>query len=122
MKKLTFAERASDKVASVVGSWRFIVVQSILLTLWIAINTFTHYVWDAPPYIGLNLLLSFQAAFTAPIIMMAQNRQSIIDRKKAEHDYRINEKAEKEIADLHIKFDKELTMIIQKLSVLQKKK
>ncbi len=112
MKRLTFAERASDKVASVVGSWRFIIIQSILLTLWIAVNTFTRYVWDAPPYIGLNLLLSFQAAFTAPIIMMAQNRQSNIDRNKAHKDYQVNIRAEQEIRDLHAEV-KDLVGIIK---------
>ena len=99
--RLTFAQKASDRVAAIVGSWRFIIIQSTILALWIIINTFTQYIWDEKPYIMLNLVLSFQAAFTAPIIMMAQNRQSNIDRNKANNGYKLNIKAEQEIRDLH---------------------
>jgi len=83
-------------VAETVGSWRFIIIQSILLTLWILFNILAvikH--WDPYPFILLNLMLSFQAAYTAPIIMMmSQNRQSDMDRERAEHDYQVNVKAE----------------------------
>lgn len=88
----------ADTVASTVGSWRFIIVQSILLSFWIILNviaTIKH--WDSYPFILLNLMLSFQAAYTAPIIMMSQNRQSTIDRERAEHDYQVNVKAELEV-------------------------
>jgi len=61
--------------------------------------------WDPYPFILLNLVLSFQSAYAAPIIMMSQNRQSEIDRRRAEHDYRINVKAELEIELLHAKID-----------------
>jgi uncharacterized membrane protein len=79
--------------------------------------------WDPYPFILLNLVLSFQAAYAAPIIMMSQNRQSEIDRRHAEHDYRINVKAELEIELLHNKIDAlreqeilKLINIIQRLS------
>ena len=61
--------------------------------------------WDPYPFILLNLALSFQAAYAAPVIMMSQNRQQDIDRKAAEKDYRINVKAELEIELLHEKID-----------------
>lgn len=99
-------ERASDFIADLVGSWRFIIVQSVLLGLWIVLNSIAwlqH--WDPYPFILLNLALSFQAAFTAPIIMMAQNRQSAIDRHKAQLDYDVNLKAELDITALHEKID-----------------
>jgi uncharacterized membrane protein len=102
----TFGERASDWIAGMVGSWRFIIVQSVLLGLWIVLNSIAwlqH--WDPYPFILLNLVLSFQAAFTAPIIMMAQNRQSDIDRHKAQLDYDVNLKAELDITALHQKLD-----------------
>jgi uncharacterized membrane protein len=88
------------------GSWRFIIVQSVLLFLWVVLNI-TAYVerWDPYPFILLNLALSFQAAYAAPFIMMSQNRQQDIDRKKAENDYQINIKAELEIEQLHQKID-----------------
>ena len=79
--------------------------------------------WDPYPFILLNLLLSFQAAYTAPIIMMSQNRQSMLDRAKAEKDYDVNLKAELEIELLHQKMDmmreqeiKRLTLLVEELS------
>ncbi|HRE19843.1 MAG TPA: DUF1003 domain-containing protein [Rhabdaerophilum sp.] len=98
--------RIADAVATTVGSWRFIVVQSLLLLAWIAANAIGFWkAWDPYPFILLNLILSFQAAYTAPIIMMSQNRQAEIDRRQAESDYRINVKAELEIELLHNKID-----------------
>ncbi len=99
-------QRVADRVAAVVGSWRFIIVQSTLLLAWIALNVVAYLQhWDPYPFILLNLVLSFQAAYTAPIIMMSQNRQSEVDRRHAETDYRINVKAELEIEALHAKID-----------------
>jgi uncharacterized membrane protein len=93
-------------VAATMGSWRFIIIQTAILFAWIVLNV-TAYVqrWDPYPFILLNLALSFQAAYAAPFIMMAQNRQQDIDRKKAENDYEINIKAELEIELLHEKID-----------------
>ncbi|MEK9970650.1 MAG: DUF1003 domain-containing protein [Ferrovibrio sp.] len=98
--------RVADAVAAIVGSWRFILIQSALLAAWLVGNAmFGNSAWDPYPFILLNLLLSFQAAYTAPIIMMSQNRQSEIDRKHAENDYNVNIKAELEIELLHQKID-----------------
>jgi uncharacterized membrane protein len=102
----TFGELASDSIANVVGSWRFILIQSGLLLLWLVLNVVgwvSH--WDPYPFILLNLVLSFQAAFTAPVIMMAQNRQSDIDRHRAQLDYDVNLRAELDIEALHEKLD-----------------
>jgi uncharacterized membrane protein len=96
----------ADWVADTVGSWRFIIIQSVLLGIWIILNAVAFiYHWDPYPFILLNLVLSFQAAYAAPVIMMSQNRQSEIDRRHAEHDRRINVKAELEIELLHNKID-----------------
>lgn len=96
----------ADFVAKMVGSWRFIIIQSIILAIWIVLNVVAYVNhWDPYPFILLNLALSFQAAYAAPIIMMSQNRQSEIDRRNAEHDYQINVKAELEIELLHNKID-----------------
>lgn len=103
---LRFGDRMADRIAAIVGSWRFIIVQSLLLLLWIGINTIAWVAhWDPYPFILLNLALSFQAAFTAPILMMAQNRQADIDRRKAQLDYDVNLKAELDIEALHQKLD-----------------
>ena len=97
-EQISFGQKAADRIASTVGSWRFIITQSVLLIVWIALNV-TAYLqhWDPYPFILMNLLLSTQAAYTAPMIMMSQNRQAIRDRLEAHNDYLINQKAEAEI-------------------------
>ena len=98
-ERLTSGERVADTVARTIGSWRFIIIQSIVLISWIVLNVIAWVnAWDPYPFILLNLALSFQAAYSAPIIMMSQNRQAAKDRLSAEHDYHINLKAELEIA------------------------
>lgn len=100
-----WADRAADWVTNLVGSWRFIIVQSALLVSWIIFNALSAARVDPYPFILLNLMLSFQAAYTAPIIMMSQNRQAEIDRRRSIEDYDINRKAELEIETLHHKLD-----------------
>jgi uncharacterized membrane protein len=103
---LTVGQRIADTVAAAMGSWPFIITQSVILMFWVALNV-TAYVqrWDPYPFILLNLALSFQAAYAAPFIMMSQNRQQDIDRRSTEHDHQINIKAELEIELLHQKID-----------------
>ncbi|WP_420382287.1 DUF1003 domain-containing protein [Novosphingobium sp.] len=103
---LTVGQKVADTVAAAMGSWKFIIIQSGLLFLWIVLNV-TAYVqkWDPYPFILLNLALSFQAAYAAPFIMMSQNRQQDIDREAAACDYQVNIKAELEIELLHQKLD-----------------
>ena len=114
---LTLGQRIADKVAATMGSWTFIIVQSVVLLVWIVLNV-TAYVqrWDPYPFILLNLALSFQAAYAAPFIMMSQNRQQDIDRKAAENDYKINIKAELEIELLHQKLDQLRETEVMRLS------
>jgi uncharacterized membrane protein len=127
--QLTVGQKIADQVASNMGSWRFIIIQSTILIVWIVLNL-TAYVqrWDPYPFILLNLALSFQAAYAAPFIMMSQNRQQDIDRKQAENDYQINIKAELEIELLHQKIDElrekevlELTRAVEALTQLLNK-
>ncbi|MEJ0060342.1 MAG: DUF1003 domain-containing protein [Terricaulis sp.] len=101
----TFADRAADWIAGLVGSWRFVIIQSALLAAWLIFNIVSQARVDPYPFILLNLLLSFQAAYTAPVIMMSQNRQSDIDRARNMEDYEVNRKAELEIETLHEKID-----------------
>lgn len=120
---MTTGEHIADVVAATMGSWTFIIVQSLILLVWIILNI-TAYVqqWDPYPFILLNLALSFQAAYAAPVIMMSQNRQAAIDRAAAEADYGVNAKAELEIELLHQKVDllreqevSELIQVIRRL-------
>ena len=127
--KLTVGQKIADSVASTMGSWKFIIIQSIILFFWIVLNiiAFVQH-WDPYPFILLNLALSFQAAYAAPFIMMSQNRQQDIDRQAAENDYHINIKAELEIELLHQKLDQlretevlHLTEVVHELVALLKK-
>jgi uncharacterized membrane protein len=88
--------------ARTVGSWRFIAVQSAALLIWVLLNATGAVVtaWDPYPFILLNLALSFQAAYAAPILMMSQNRTADLDRTAAKVDYAVNQKAENEIEEI----------------------
>lgn len=103
----TYGQKLSDKVAEMGGSWKFIIIFGILLTIWIFYNTEIkqNKSFDPYPYILLNLILSCIAAIQAPIIMMSQNRKEAKDRKRAINDYMINLKSEIEIRNLHEKVD-----------------
>ncbi len=100
-KASTLGARVADSTASLIGSWRFIIIQTIVVIVWMFLNVvaFTSH-WDVYPFVLLNLLFSTQAAYAAPIIMMAQNRQNDRDRYHAREDYRTNLRAKKEIEEL----------------------
>lgn len=95
-------DRAADKVATFMGSWKFIVIQSVIVVVWMTANTigFIDH-WDIYPFVLLNLVFSTQAAYAAPIIMMAQNRASERDRANAQHDYDVNVQSREELRLLH---------------------
>ncbi|MGV1824572.1 DUF1003 domain-containing protein [Agrobacterium vitis] len=120
-RPLRFGDRASDAVASFGGSWRFIIIFSIILVAWMAINSIGLFLrpFDPYPYILLNLLLSCVAAMQAPIIMMSQKRQEEKDRQRAENDYMINLRAELEIRQLHEKIDHQMAHQWARLAELQ---
>lgn len=106
LNKTTFGQRAADKLAKFAGSWRFIIIFSLILMTWIIINIyFLSQPFDPYPFILLNLVLSCLAAIQAPVIMMSQNRQEEKDRQRNENDYRVNLKTEFIIEDLHDKID-----------------
>ncbi len=117
----TFGERLADTIATFGGSWPFLIVFGILLSLWIMMNSLV-LLWrpvDPYPFILLNLLLSCLAAVQAPIIMMSQNRQEAKDRVRAQHDYQVNLKAELEIRQLHEKIDHLLSHQWERLVEIQ---
>lgn len=99
--KLTQGQKIADMITKAMGSWIFIITQTILIVVWIGFNL-TAYIqhWDPYPFILLNLLFSTQAAYAAPIIMMAQNRQSERDRTQARYDLATDRAAKREIEDL----------------------
>jgi len=97
----TFGQKAADGLTKWAGSWIFIILIGIFIAIWIYLNL-TAYInnWDPWPFIILNLCLSCLAAIQAPIILMSQNRENQRDRLKAEYDYAVNRKAEKEIREI----------------------
>ena len=120
-RKLTFGEGLSDKIAEFGGSWKFILLFGGVMLLWIGLNSaaLIFKPFDPFPYILLNLVLSCLAAVQAPVIMMSQNRQEAKDRLRAEHDYRVNLKAELEIRHLHEKIDHLLSKQWERLVEIQ---
>jgi uncharacterized membrane protein len=119
-ERLTFGERLADRVATIGGSWSFIMGFGAFLVAWTVINTvvLAARAFDPFPFIFLNLMLSMLAALQAPIIMMSQNRQAAKDRFEARLDYETNLRSEAEIAGLHAKIDA-LSSQIDRLIVLQ---
>jgi len=117
----TFGQRIADHVARFGGSWTFIMLFAGVIAGWIVLNCLSWFFrpFDPYPFIFLNLILSMVAALQAPVIMMSQNRQSARDRLQADHDYRVNLKAEVEIRLLHTKLDQMLSHQWQRLLELQ---
>lgn len=115
-ESLSVGQRLADWVANGMGSWRFIIWQTIFVLLWMALNVVGFfYHWDAYPFILLNLIFSTQAAYAAPIIMMSQNRQGERDRMQALEDYRTNQEAKFEIEALQIQLNKIETEKLDKI-------
>lgn len=113
---LSFGERIADVVANGMGSWRFIIWQTIIVVAWMVLNVvaFVHH-WDVYPFILLNLIFSTQAAYAAPIIMMSQNRQNARDREQAQSDYLTNTEAKREIEALQLQLHKLETEKLDKI-------
>lgn len=120
-ERMTLGQRVADRVADTIGSWPFIIIQTFILTIWIILNV-TAWIkrWDPYPFILLNLMLSFQAAYSGPVIMMSQNRQSAKDRLAAEVDHEVNTKAELEINNLMRRMDELEISIEENQSELKK--
>ena len=77
--------RVADRVTDFIGSWGFIAIQTVIVLSWIAGNVYLVFHFDPYPFILLNLAFSIQAAYAAPLILLASNRQAIRDRATLEH-------------------------------------
>ena len=85
-EEATLGERVADAAAAGIGSWRFLIIQTIAVIAWLTLNIVglvNH--WDPFPFILLNLLFSVQAAYTGPVLLLAGNRQAQKDRLTLEH-------------------------------------
>ena len=105
--KRTLGQKAADGLTKIAGSWGFISGFIIFLIVWMMTNVYAWInQWDPYPFILLNLVLSTIAAIQAPIILMSQNREEQRDRIRAEYDYKVNVKAEKEIEQIQKQLDR----------------
>lgn len=121
--KLTQGQKIADKITKAMGSWVFIITQTIFIAIWVALNL-TAWInhWDPYPFILLNLLFSTQAAYAAPVIMMAQNRQAQRDRLQARYDLETDRAAKKEIEELQKSLSRiELEKLDKIVEMLKKK-
>ena len=110
----SLGERVADHVAAFIGSWTFIIIQSVIFAVWVVINTlwlFSAYQFDPYPFILFNLFMSAEAAYSSPLILMSQNRQAQRDREQAQHDY-----------DTNIAAKEEIETILRELSRLEQQK
>lgn len=108
-------------MAAKVGSWAFLIGQSTVLAGWVGCNLMPglpH--WDESPFILLNLVFSFASAYTAPVVLMSQNRQSEEDRENANHNYQVTLQAAQKLELLHEKLDAEYAKKLDELTVLIK--
>lgn len=115
-RQLTMGDRVADNVAEFIGSWKFIIGQAAIMACWVIINTlalFHVFRFDVYPFVFLNLAMSAEAAFSAPIIMMSQNRQADKDRLTAQNDYQTDCKGEEEIRNLMDHLDHQDTVLLQ---------
>lgn len=110
----TLGERLADRIATVVGSWMFLIIQSVMLIIWMTLNVMGWWNrWDPYPFVLLNLVLSFQAAFATPVILMSQNRQGWLSERRNQLDLQINLLAEQEnTKQLHL-----LRLVCEKLEI-----
>jgi uncharacterized membrane protein len=117
----TLGERLADRVAAVIGSWPFIIGQSILMVLWVYLNVWAIFIkhWDPYPFILLNLVLSFQATYAGPIVLLAGNRQSQKDRITLEHAADESDKGEQHITKILIEIKKNTELTLQILQELE---
>lgn len=100
LENSSMGARVADHVAAFIGSWLFIIIQSVIFAVWVVVNTLLllqPYQFDPYPFILFNLFMSAEAAYSSPLILMSQNRQAERDRIQAQHDYDTNIAAKEEI-------------------------
>lgn len=97
----TLGQRLADKCAAGLGSWRFIIIQSLIMVGWVTWNGAAKHPFDGFPFILLNLALSTSAAYAAPLLQLSSNRTAEHDRIKAEHDYCVNEETLRLLRQIH---------------------
>jgi uncharacterized membrane protein len=122
LEQLTVGQKVADSFASGIGSWTFVIVQAVIMILWMIINTLTLFQFihfDIFPFVFLNLAMSAEAAFSSPLIMMSQNRQSEKDRLTAQNDYETDMKAEHHIEEMVRHLDSQDDELLRQSKMLE---
>lgn len=120
-EQMTIGARIADAVANTIGSWNFIIIQAAIMAVWIVVNTLVVlFRFDSYPFVFLNLAMSAEAAFSAPVIMMSQNRQATKDRITAEETYRNAKKSEEETRSVMAHLSAQDTELLQQTTELLK--
>ena len=119
----TLGERVADKASAGIGSWTFLIVQSILIVIYVTLNVigFVNH-WDPYPFILLNLCFTIQAAYTGPILLLAGNRQAQKDRLRLEHTAEVAETAERSTLDILAEIERNTEATLRILDHLQKRR
>jgi uncharacterized membrane protein len=119
----TLGEKVADKVASGIGSWWFLGIQSVLILIWITLNVWglTH-AWDLYPFILLNLMFTIQAAYTGPVLLLSGNRQAQKDRLRLEHTAEVSETAEKATLTILEEIERNTEATLKVLEHLKKRR
>lgn len=117
--KATFGERLADRIASGIGSWAFLIIQTIAVLCWVGFNLYLAFHWDPFPFILLNLLFSVQAAYTGPVLLLAGNRQSQKDRLTLEHASDEAERGEKATQEVLTEIKRNTELTVQLLEELR---
>ncbi|HTZ38022.1 MAG TPA: DUF1003 domain-containing protein [Stellaceae bacterium] len=126
LANLSSGARVADMVAGFIGSWPFIIIQSVIFILWVAFNTFwlfARWQFDPYPFILFNLFMSAEAAYASPLILMSQNRQTERDRVQAQQDYDTNVAAKQEIETILVELGRiELEKLDRIVALLEAKR
>jgi uncharacterized membrane protein len=119
----TLGEKVADKVASGIGSWWFLGIQSLAILVWITLNVWglTHH-WDVFPFILLNLMFTIQAAYTGPVLLLSGNRQAQKDRLRLEHTAEVSETAEKATLTILEEIERNTQATLKVLEHLKKRR
>lgn len=120
-EEATPSERIADELSAAIGSWPFIIVQSCLMVVWVYFNVWGLLVahWDPYPFILLNLVLSFQATYAGPIVLLAGNRQAQKDRLTLEHASEEADKGEAHITRILVEIQRNTELTLRILEELE---
>ncbi|HEV2141719.1 MAG TPA: DUF1003 domain-containing protein [Candidatus Dormibacteraeota bacterium] len=112
-EEATFGERLADNISTGIGSWPFLIIQTIAVATWMVGNAILFFNFDPKPFILLNLLFSIQAAYTGPVLLLAGNRQAQKDRLTLEHAAHEADKADQQNVEILRAIERNTEVTIQ---------